>query len=91
MHRRGFLLCLTGIIAAPAIVKASSLMTLRGVMLPPEQREIDQWIVHAVGETDRDVFDFATIGLDEDEYDATIGAIANNARIIVPKRPILVA
>lgn len=90
MHRRGFLLCLTGIIAAPAIVKASSLMTLRGVTLPPEQREVDQWIFHAVGETDRDVFDFATDGLDWEGYSNQIQSLADRASIIMPKRPILV-
>jgi hypothetical protein len=67
--RRGFFTFAVGIIAAPAIVKVSALMSLRG--------KLD--LVHV---TEEDVFTFATQGMDAEGYEAHFADMASGKGMI---------
>lgn len=53
LHRRGFLLGLgAGLVAAPAIVRAASLMPVRGIIMPVEAGVGDIWMRGVVADYD---------------------------------------
>lgn len=54
MHRRSFLTGLAGLIAAPAIARASSLMPVRGIVMEIEFGEIVEYVLNE----DRSFADF---------------------------------
>src|SRR5258708_39807608 len=65
MHRRGFLTFLgTGLIAAPAIVRAASLMPIRGIIMPIVAG--DEWFVEWRDWEEKGIFDHAVADLDLD-------------------------
>lgn len=44
IHRRAFITGLVGLIAAPAIVRASSLMPVRSLRLDPGLETLNHWV-----------------------------------------------
>lgn len=76
LSRRVFFTFAVGIIAAPAIVKVSALMPLRGELIVPEPLI-----------SEADIFDFATEGMDAEGYDAHFADMARGKGMIAARRP----